>query len=71
MNRQILFEDLGLKNYKEVWEYQTDLLQEIVAVKTENRQNQLQKSTQNHFLCRTSSRLYVGKKWRFEQSFAQ
>ncbi|NCT09891.1 MAG: lipoyl(octanoyl) transferase LipB [Flavobacteriia bacterium] len=50
MNRQILFEDLGLKNYKEVWEYQTDLLQEIVAVKTENRQNQLQKSTQNHFL---------------------
>ena len=50
MNRQILFEDLGLKNYKEVWEYQTDLLQKIVAVKTENRQNQLQKSTQNHFL---------------------
>ena len=50
MNRKIQLLDLGLKDYKEVWEYQSQLLEEIVATKTENRKNQLQKSTQNHFL---------------------
>ena len=50
MNRTIKLTDLGFKDYKEVWEYQSQLLEEIVATKTENRKNQLQKSTQNHFL---------------------
>ena len=50
MNRKIQLKDLGFKDYKEVWEYQSQLLEEIVATKTENRKNQLQKSTQNHFL---------------------
>jgi lipoyl(octanoyl) transferase len=50
MNRTINLTDLGLKDYKEVWDFQSELLQEIVATKTENRKNQLQKSTQNHFL---------------------
>lgn len=50
MNRKIQLKDLGFKDYKEVWEYQSQLLEEIVVTKTENRKNQLQKSTQNHFL---------------------
>ena len=50
MNRTIKLTDLGFKDYKEVWEYQSQLLEEIVATKTENRKNQIQKSTQNHFL---------------------
>ena len=50
MNRKMQLKDLGFKDYKEVWEYQSQLLEEIVATKTENRKNQLQKSTQNHFL---------------------
>ena len=50
MNRKIQLKDLGFKDYKEVWEYQSQLLEEIVATKTENRKNQIQKSTQNHFL---------------------
>lgn len=50
MNRKIQLQDLGLRDYKEVWEYQSQLLEEIVATKTENRKNQLQKNTQNHFL---------------------
>jgi lipoyl(octanoyl) transferase len=50
MNRTINLTDLGLKDYKEVWDFQSELLQKIVATKTENRKNQLQKSTQNHFL---------------------
>jgi lipoyl(octanoyl) transferase len=50
MNRTIKLKDLGLKDYKEVWDYQSELLQEIVVTKTENRKNQLQESTENHFL---------------------
>ena len=50
MNRTINLIELGFKDYKEVWDFQSKLLQEIVTTKTENRKNQLQKSTQNHFL---------------------
>ncbi len=50
MNRNILLKDLSFKDYKETWDYQTDLLQEIVAVKISNRRNNLQETTKNHFL---------------------
>lgn len=50
MNRTINLIDLGFKDYKEVWDFQSELLQGIVNTKTENRKNQLQKSTQNYFL---------------------
>lgn len=50
MNKKIQLQDLGFKDYKEVWDYQSQLLEEIVATKTENRKNQLKKDTQNHFL---------------------
>ncbi len=33
MNKEILFEDLGTKAYKEVWDYQESLLQETVRIK--------------------------------------
>ena len=33
MNKKIAFKDLKIKDYKETWEYQTSLLQEIVDVK--------------------------------------
>ena len=50
MNRTINLIELGFKDYKEVWDFQSELLQEIVTIKTENQKNQLQKNTQNHFL---------------------
>jgi lipoyl(octanoyl) transferase len=50
MNRNILLKDLSKKDYKETWEYQTQLLQEIVEVKIDNRRNNHQNSTNNHFL---------------------
>ncbi|MFY9241953.1 MAG: lipoyl(octanoyl) transferase LipB [Polaribacter sp.] len=50
MNRNILFKDLLFKDYKETWNYQTQLLQEIVDVKVSNRRNNLQNTTKNHFL---------------------
>ncbi|WP_298884372.1 lipoyl(octanoyl) transferase LipB [uncultured Polaribacter sp.] len=50
MNRNILLKDLSVKDYKETWDYQTELLQEIVDVKIDNRRNNNQKLTKNHFL---------------------
>ena len=50
MNKNILLKNLGVKDYKETWEYQTDLLQEIVAVKISNRKNNTSIKTKNHFI---------------------
>ncbi|MFT5673815.1 MAG: lipoyl(octanoyl) transferase, partial [Polaribacter sp.] len=40
MNKKILLKDLGVKDYKETWDYQSSLLQEIVDVKIDNRRNE-------------------------------
>jgi lipoyl(octanoyl) transferase len=50
MNRNILLRDLNIIDYKEAWDYQTQLLQEIVETKTKNRKSTLQETTKNHFL---------------------
>ena len=50
MNKKVSFKDLKIKDYKETWEYQTALLQEIVDVKIDNRRNGGKKETNNHFL---------------------
>ena len=50
MNKNILLKDLSVKDYKETWDFQTELLQEIVDTKINNRRKNLQYSTKNHFL---------------------
>ncbi|WP_347173663.1 lipoyl(octanoyl) transferase LipB [Polaribacter uvawellassae] len=50
MNKNILLKNLGVKDYKETWDYQTELLQEIVDQKISNRKNNEEKETKNHFL---------------------
>ena len=50
MNRNILLKDLSVKDYKETWDYQTELLQEIVDIKVDNRKNDKKNATKNHFL---------------------
>jgi lipoyl(octanoyl) transferase len=50
MNRKILLRDLNIKDYKETWEYQSELLQEIVDIKISNRRNDQQTATKNYFL---------------------
>ena len=50
MNRNILLRDLNIIDYKEAWDYQTQLLQEIVETKTKNRKSTFQETTKNHFL---------------------
>jgi lipoyl(octanoyl) transferase len=49
-NRKILLKDLGLKDYKVIWDYQTSLLTSIINVKRQNRKNITKNPTENYFL---------------------
>jgi len=50
MNREIKFIDLGLMDYKEAWDYQQNLFDEIVEIKKQNRKNNTDLKTPNYFL---------------------
>jgi lipoyl(octanoyl) transferase len=50
MNKNILLKNLGVKDYKETWGYQAELLQKIVDVKISNRKNNESKETKNYFI---------------------
>ncbi|WP_428741045.1 lipoyl(octanoyl) transferase LipB [Tenacibaculum sp.] len=50
MNKKIRINDLGKKDYKETWDYQTSLLDEIVSLKRERRNGKSEIVTPNHFL---------------------
>ena len=50
MNKTIQLQDLGLKDYKETWEYQEILFKEVVDIKIRNRREGLQVATPNYFL---------------------
>ncbi|MCG7501976.1 lipoyl(octanoyl) transferase LipB [Tenacibaculum sp. Mcav3-52] len=50
MNKKIRISDLGRKDYKETWDYQTNLLDEIVSLKRERRNGDSEIETPNYFL---------------------
>ena len=50
MNRKIKFIDLGLMDYKETWDFQQKLFDEIVEIKKKNRKDSTNKKTPNYFL---------------------
>ena len=47
---KVVFQDLGLIDYKEAWDYQQSLFEEIVEIKKKNRQNNSNLKTPNYFL---------------------
>ena len=50
MNKCVELQDLGLKDYKETWDYQEQLFKGIVDTKIKNRREELQLATNNYFL---------------------
>lgn len=50
MNKEIKVADLGQKDYKETWDFQESLFEEILNLKIRNRRESLHLSTPNHFL---------------------
>jgi len=49
-NNKIHKEDLGLKDYKETWDYQEQLFKAIIDLKIKNRRESTNLITPNHFL---------------------
>ena len=50
MNKTIHFQDLGLKDYKAIWDYQESLFRGILDQKIKNRRENLDEKTANHLL---------------------
>ncbi|SIT12783.1 lipoyl(octanoyl) transferase [Zobellia uliginosa] len=50
MNKKVLFQDLGQKDYKETWDYQELLFKQTVDLKIKNRREEADEPTPNHFL---------------------
>ena len=50
MNKIVDVQDLGLKDYKDTWDYQESLFKAIVDTKIKNRREEAGLKTANHFL---------------------
>ncbi len=60
-------EDLGIKDYKETWDYQEILFQKIVQIKSRNRNEKLNNETPNYFLFVEHPHVYtLGKSGHIE-----
>ena len=47
---QVVFKDLGLKDYKEAWDYQNELFQGIIDIKLANRKSEIKQKSPHYFL---------------------
>ena len=50
MNKKVEVQDLGLKDYKETWDYQEQVFKEILDLKIRNRREELDLETPNYLL---------------------
>ena len=50
MNKKVVFQELGRRDYKETWEFQEKLFKEILDQKIRNRREGSSSATQNHLL---------------------
>lgn len=50
MNKKVVLQDLGFKDYKETWDYQEALFKEIVDLKVRNRREGTELPTPNYLL---------------------
>lgn len=50
MNKKVQLQELGRRDYKDTWDYQESLFQEIVDVKIKNRREETTLETPNYFL---------------------
>ncbi len=50
MNKKVIIQDLGLKDYKETWDYQEKLFSEILDIKIRNRREDAGLDTANYLL---------------------
>ena len=67
MNKKIQLLDLGIKGYKETWDYQEELFKGIVDLKIRNRREEAHFETPNYLLLVAHPHVYtLGKSGDFE-----
>lgn len=67
MNKKIQLQNLGLKDYKEAWDYQERLFKEILDLKIRNRREDLSMETPNYLLMVEHPHVYtLGKSGKAE-----
>jgi lipoyl(octanoyl) transferase len=67
MNKNVNFQDLGRKDYKECWDYQEQLFDEILSTKIKNRRQNLSLETPNYLLFVEHPHVYtLGKSGHIE-----
>ena len=59
MNKTVNIQDLGLKDYKETWEYQEALFKETIDIKIKNRRESANLTTPNHLLFVSHPHVYT------------
>ena len=59
MNKQISIQDLGLKDYKETWDYQEVLFKETIDIKIKNRRESANLVTPNYLLFVSHPHVYT------------
>ena len=50
MNKKVEVQNLGVKDYKETWDYQEELFRKILDLKIRNRREELNIPTENYLL---------------------
>ena len=50
MNKKVVFTDIGLKDYKETWDFQEKLFKEIIDLKIKNRREEQSVETPNYLI---------------------
>ena len=50
MNPKVIYEDLGLIDFKEAWDYQTQLFDATIAIKMDNRRDENNKIITSNYL---------------------
>ena len=67
MNKKVIVEDLGLRDYKLTWDYQEDLFKTILDTKISNRRQGTELPTSNYLLFVEHPHVYtLGKSGDFE-----
>lgn len=67
MNKNVILEDLGQKDYKATWDYQEQLFDKILDLKIKNRRQNLNLPTPNFFLFVEHPHVYtLGKSGKLE-----
>jgi len=67
VNKKVNYRNIGLIDYKEAWDYQENLFQEIVTIKENNRKAEIKEPTPNYLIFCEHPHVYtIGKSGKSE-----